>query len=99
MNVKERINAPTPKFFKILRNVGLTLAATSAAILAAPIALPAALITIAGYLSVAGGVVGAVSQLTVYNEPRELISVPIESLEDYDKIISDEIKSLAEYDQ
>jgi len=57
--------APTPKFFKMLRNIGLTLAAISAAIITAPIALPAAVVTAAGYVAVASGVISAVSQITV----------------------------------
>jgi hypothetical protein len=60
-----RAKAPTPKFFKKLRNIGLTLAAISAAIITAPITLPAAVITAAGYVAVASGVISAVSQITV----------------------------------
>jgi hypothetical protein len=60
----ERAKAPTPKFFKKLRNIGLTLAAISTAIITAPIALPAAIVTAAGYVAVASGVISAVSQIT-----------------------------------
>ena len=60
----KRAKAPTPKFFKVLRNIGLTFAAVGGTILAAPIALPAIVTTIGGYLAVAGGVATAVSQLT-----------------------------------
>ncbi|PRZ20314.1 hypothetical protein [Flavobacterium granuli] len=65
MNVVERAKAPTPKFFKILRTVGLTLLAISGSVIAAPIVLPATVVTVAGYLAVAGGVISAVSQITV----------------------------------
>jgi len=68
MNVIQRMQAPTPKFFKVLRTVGLALAAASGALLAAPVALPAGIITLAGYLTVAGSVVTAVSQTAVTNE-------------------------------
>lgn len=68
MNVIKRAKAPTPKFFKVLRNVGLALAAVGGTILAAPIALPVVITTIGGYLAVAGGVVSAVSQLTTNQE-------------------------------
>jgi ABC-type xylose transport system permease subunit len=68
MNLLERAKAPTPKFFKVLRNIGLTLAAAGGALMAAPIALPAGIITIAGYLAVAGGVMTAVSQTAVNGE-------------------------------
>ncbi len=65
MNVLERAQAPTPKFFKLLRSVGIIVATIGGAILTAPIALPAALISIGGYLTVAGGVISAISQITV----------------------------------
>ncbi|WP_258100595.1 hypothetical protein [Marinoscillum pacificum] len=68
LNLVERAKAPTPKFFRVLRNVGLTLAAVSGAVLAAPVTLPAALITAATYIGVAGGVLTAVSQVTVDEE-------------------------------
>jgi hypothetical protein len=61
MNIIQRIKAPTPKFFRTLRLVGVILAGVSGALLAAPIALPAAVITAASYLGVAGGVATAVS--------------------------------------
>lgn len=65
MNIVERAQAPTPKFFKVLRTIGLTLLTVSGSIIAAPIALPAAVVTIAGYAALAGGVISAVSQITV----------------------------------
>ncbi|MBT1710759.1 hypothetical protein KK062_21135 [Fulvivirgaceae bacterium PWU5] len=68
MNIIQRLKAPTPKFFKVLRTVGLALAAASGALLVAPIALPAAVITAAGYLAVAGSVATAVSQTAVTKE-------------------------------
>lgn len=60
----ERATAPTPKFFKVLRNVGLAMAAVGGTILAAPIVLPVVVTSIGGYLAVAGGVISAISQLT-----------------------------------
>ena len=64
----QRVNAPTPKFFKKLRNIGLALAAIAGTIIAAPIALPAVVIKVAGYLVVAGGVLGGASQTAVEGE-------------------------------
>lgn len=64
MNIIERVQTPTPTFFKKLRNIGLALAAISTAIITAPVGLPAVIVTIAGYTAVAGSVVGAVSQIT-----------------------------------
>ena len=68
MKLIERLKAPTPKFFRVLRNVGLALAAAGSALLTAPIALPVAVVTVAGYLTVAGGVITAVSQTAVDGE-------------------------------
>lgn len=62
MNILQRVQSPTPPFFKKLRNIGLALAAVAAVLLTAPIALPALVVEAAGYLAVAGGVLSAVSQ-------------------------------------
>ena len=70
MNVVERAKAPTPKFFRILRTIGLALLAVSGGIVAAPVALPAVVVTIAGYAAVAGGVLSAVSQITVDDDAK-----------------------------
>lgn len=61
---------PTPKFFRALRAIGLSLVAAGGALVAAPVALPAVVLTIAGYLTVAGTVMTAVSQAAVekFNE-------------------------------
>ncbi|WP_428224862.1 hypothetical protein [Flavobacterium sp.] len=69
-NIVTRIQSPTPKFFKVLRNVGLVLLSVSSVIAAAPIALPAVVITVSGYVAVAGGILSAVSQLTVPSEEK-----------------------------
>lgn len=66
--IVNRAKAPTPKFFKVLRSLGLTLATVGGAVLAAPILLPAAAISIAGYLAVAGGVLTAASQLSITDD-------------------------------
>lgn len=64
-----RVQSPTPRFFKRLKATGIALAGVSAAILTAPVALPAIVVTIAGYTAVAGAVIGAVSQVAVkYDE-------------------------------
>jgi len=60
LSLVERLSSPTPRIFKIFRTVGLSLAAAGGGILAAP-AMPLILVTIAGYLTVAGGVLVAVS--------------------------------------
>ena len=67
-DIISRVLAPTSKFFTILRNIGLIMAALGGAIVTAPVVLPALVITIAGYLTVAGAVISAVSQVTVKGE-------------------------------
>ena len=68
MNLVQRMQAPTPDFFKKLRAVGLVLGSVSAVLAAAPVALPACIVQVAGYLAVAGGVISAVSQAAVKND-------------------------------
>jgi len=65
MNIINRAQAPTPKFFKVMRTIGIVMLAISGSVLTAPVALPAAVITVAGYVAIAGGVLSAVSQVTV----------------------------------
>jgi ABC-type xylose transport system permease subunit len=65
ISIGERVLAPTPKFFRIIRTFGLLLGAIGGSILAAPVALPATLATVAGYLVAAGTAAAAVSQTTV----------------------------------
>ena len=65
-----RASAPTPKFFKVLRNAGLALAAIGGTILTAPIALPVIVTTIGGYIAVAGGVLSAASQLSTTDDSQ-----------------------------
>ncbi len=73
MNILERAKAPTPKFFKILRSIGLALLGISGAIVASPVILPAAVVTAAGYVAVAGGVISAISQITVDDKAKKEI--------------------------
>jgi hypothetical protein len=68
MKITDRLKSPSPKFFKVLRNIGLALAAVGGTILAAPIALPVVVTMVGGYLAVTGGVLTAVSQLTTSDE-------------------------------
>jgi hypothetical protein len=68
MTIIKRAKKPTPKFFKKIRTIGVSIAAISGAIIAAPVALPAVLVKVAGYIAVAGGVMSSVSQVAVKNE-------------------------------
>lgn len=71
MNLIQRIQAPTPRAYKQVRNTGMGLAAVGAAILGAPVALPALVVKMAGYLAVAGSVASAISQTVTYEQPRK----------------------------
>lgn len=77
MKITERYKKPTPTFFRKLRNIGIAMAATGGAIIAAPVALPALLITISTYLTVAGTVASAISQAVV-SDTNEDIEVTID---------------------
>lgn len=72
MNILDRYKKPTPKFFQILRNIGIALATAGGTILTAPVTMPTWLITTATYLVVAGTVAIAVSQAVVDNQSNEL---------------------------
>ena len=74
MTIISRAQAPTPKFFKSLRTIGLVLLAISGSLLASPIAVPAIITTVAGYAAVAGGVLSAVSQVTVESKENNDVS-------------------------
>lgn len=65
--IKERWQAKTPKFWKKVQRIGIVAGAIGAILLASPIALPAAIITGAGYLVAVGGATATLSQLTVDN--------------------------------
>jgi hypothetical protein len=60
-----RCNAETPPFFKKLRTVGVIVVAAGTAVITAPVALPAAVLAIGGYLIVGGAVASAVSQAAI----------------------------------
>lgn len=68
MKLIDRLKAPTPKFYRILRNVGLGLAAAGGVLVASPIAIPTILVTIGGYLIVGGSVATAISQTVTTEE-------------------------------
>jgi ABC-type xylose transport system permease subunit len=68
MSVIERAKATTPPFFKKLRSVGIMVGVVGGALASAPIALPAGIIALSGYLITAGAVITAVSSVTVDTE-------------------------------
>ena len=61
----ERVKKPTPNYFKKVINIGITLGVIGTAIAAAPIALPAVLVTVSGYMATAGIIAAAVAKTTV----------------------------------
>lgn len=65
MNIKQRITSKTPSFWKKVQKLGIIAGTVGGAILASPVTLPGALISIAGYLVTAGTVTAALSQLTI----------------------------------
>ena len=73
MKIIERYKKPTPKFFRILRNIGIALATAGGAIIAAPISIPATIITIATYMTVAGTIATAVSQAVVSDKKENSV--------------------------
>ena len=71
LNLVERVKAPTPKWFKIIRTIGITLTAVGGAILTAPIALPATIVTVGGYLILGGTVATAIAQTAMQTEDTD----------------------------
>jgi len=65
MKIKERLKAPTPKFWKRVQRIGITIGGLGAILIAPPIGLS----VVGGYLITAGSVIGVLSQLTVEDGP------------------------------
>lgn len=65
MNILDRVKSPTPKFWKKVQKVGIALGAIGGTLITLPVALPAGIVTLAGYLTAIGATVAAVSQVTV----------------------------------
>ncbi|WP_269685204.1 hypothetical protein [Flavobacterium lacustre] len=72
MNIVERTMAPTPKWFKVLRTVGIALASVGGIIIASPVALPVGLVSAAGYLVLGGSIISVVSQTAVKSEEEPI---------------------------
>ena len=70
MNIVDRALAPTPKWFKVLRSVGIALATVGGIIIASPVALPVGLVSAAGYLVLGGSIISVVSQTAVKAEEQ-----------------------------
>ncbi len=70
LNVVERALAPTPKWFRILRTVGIAMASVGGVVLASPVALPVGIVSAAGYLILGGSIISVVSQTAVTTEEK-----------------------------
>lgn len=68
LNLVSRVQQPTPKWFRIVRNLGLALSAVGGVLVAAPVALPATVVAVGGYLLLGGSIIGAVSQTAISSE-------------------------------
>ena len=68
LTLGQRVVAPTPKFFRLLRTIGIMIGLVGGAILASPVVLPAAVVSVGGYLVLAGSIVTGVSQTAVEKE-------------------------------
>jgi hypothetical protein len=71
MSIKQRWSTPTPKFWKRVQKIAITIGAIAGVIVTAPITLPVAVVTVASYAITVGTVAATLSQLTVEsNEQR-----------------------------
>lgn len=61
----KRWQAKTPKFWKKVQVIGVSIGIIGGAILSAPFTLPASIVTIGGYLVSIGSVSATLSQLTI----------------------------------
>ena len=65
LSLKQRWKSPTPKFWKKVQRIGLVLTAVGTFVAGAPIALPAVIVNAGAYAAFGGGLIAAMSQLTV----------------------------------
>jgi hypothetical protein len=63
--LKTRWSGKTPTFWKKVQRIGVIAGTIGGVIVAAPVTLPAALVTLSGYLLLAGSVTATLAQLTV----------------------------------
>lgn len=68
--LKNRIKAPTPKFWKKVRRISLIVAGIGTTLAALPVALPVGLAAVSTYLIVGGTVGASLAQLTKEDTPE-----------------------------
>jgi len=61
----KRWKSETPDFWKKVQKIGIGIGAIGGVIVSAPVALPAAVVTIGGYMVAVGSVAAVLSKLTV----------------------------------
>ena len=65
MKLKDRWKSESPRLFKNIIKIGLSVGAVGVGILASPVALPVGIVTLGGYLATTGVIASAVAKLTV----------------------------------
>jgi hypothetical protein len=64
MELLKRLKEPTPSFWKKIQKIGIALGVIGAALIGAPVALPAIIVTAGSYMVTAGAVAATLSQFT-----------------------------------
>ena len=70
MSIKQRWCAKTPRFWKKVQKISILIGAVAGVIIAAPITLPVAVVTVASYAITVGTVAATLSQLTVQTNDK-----------------------------
>ena len=70
MSIKQRWCAKTPRFWKKVQKISILIGAVAGVIIAAPITLPVAVVTVASYAITVGTVAATLSQLTVQSNDK-----------------------------
>lgn len=71
LSLKERVLAPTPKFWKKVQKIGILFTAVGTVLATAPVTLPVAIVTAGSYIAFGGGLIAAMSQFTVEDSQVE----------------------------
>jgi len=62
------LNAPTPRWAGIIRNIAIACTSIAGAIVAAPVGLPALVISAAGYMALGGSILTVIAQSFTVSE-------------------------------
>ena len=72
LTLLDRVTLKTPRFFRKVRMVSAAVGAVGAILAAAPVALPAGLVALGGYLVLAGSIGAAVASVAVEPGAQEV---------------------------